>query len=217
MGEKKESIYEIGSPDMDIIINKKLPDFKTVKKRYDIKFDNYSILMWHPVTSQLKTLANDTKNLINFLNKLNRNFVIVYPNNDPGSSIIINKYESIKSKKFKILRSLRFEHFLSLLKNSKFIIGNSSSAIYEAPMFNIPAINIGNRQHKRVKSRLIKNTEVKDLSEIAINNFIKNYRVNKTNLFGRGKSDIKFLNTISNKNFWETSNQKFFNDVNLKL
>ncbi len=217
MGEKKESIYEIGSPDMDIIINKKLPDFKTVKKRYDIKFDNYSILMWHPVTSQLKTLANDTKNLINFLNKLNRNFVIVYPNNDPGSSIIINKYESIKSKKFKILRSLRFEHFLSLLKNSKFIIGNSSSAIYEAPMFNIPAINIGSRQHKRVKSRLIKNTEVKDLSEIAINNFIKNYRVNKTNLFGRGKSDIKFLNTISNKNFWETSNQKFFNDVNLKL
>ena len=217
MGEKKESIYEIGSPDMDIIINKKLPDFKTVKKRYDIKFDNYSILMWHPVTSQLKTLANDTKNLINFLNKLNRNFVIVYPNNDPGSSIIINKYESIKSKKFKILRSLRFEHFLSLLKNSKFIIGNSSSAIYEAPMFNIPAINIGNRQHKRVKSRLIKNTEVKDLSEIAINNFIKNYRVNKTNLFGRGKSDIKFLNTISNKNFWVTSNQKFFNDFNLKL
>ena len=217
MGEKKESIYKIGSPDMDIIINKKLPDFKTVKKRYDIKFDDYSILMWHPVTSQLDTLTNDTKNLINFLNKLNRNFVIVYPNNDPGSSIIIKEYEFIKSKKFKILRSLRFEHFLSLLKNSKFIIGNSSSAIYEAPMFNIPAINIGNRQHKRVKSRLIKNTEVKNLSKITINNFLKNYKANNKNLFGTGKSDKKFLNTILQKKFWETSNQKFFNDVNLKL
>jgi UDP-N-acetylglucosamine 2-epimerase (hydrolysing) len=216
MGEKKENIYEIGSPDMDIIINKRLPEFKTVKKRYDIKFDDYSILMWHPVTSQLDTLANDTRNLINFLNKLNKNFIIVYPNNDPGSSIIIKEYKKIKSKKFKILRSLRFEHFLSLLKNSNFIIGNSSSAIYEAPMFNVPAINVGNRQHKRVKSKLIKNIEVKNLRETTINNFLKNYQVNNKKLFGTGKSDQKFLNSILKKTFWETSNQKFFNDVNLK-
>ena len=54
---------------------------------------------------------------------------------------------------------MRFEYFLSLLKNAKFIIGNSSSAIYEAPMLNTPAINIGNRQNKRLKTKLIKNIE----------------------------------------------------------
>ena len=216
MGEKTKSIYKIGSPDMDIIINKKLPNFKIVKKRYGIKFDDYSILMWHPVTSELSKLAKNTINLINFLKKLNRNFVIVYPNNDPGSSIIIKKYENIKLKKFKILRSLRFEHFLSLLKNSEFIIGNSSSAIYEAPMFNLPAINIGDRQHKRTKSKLIKNVEIDNLNEITINKFLNNYKKSNKNLFGIGKSDQKFLNIISQKSFWQTSNQKFFNDVNLK-
>ena len=83
--------------------------------------------------------------------------------------------KNIKLKKFKILRSLRFEHFLSLLKNSEFIIGNSSSAIYEAPMFNLPAINIGDRQHKRTKSKLIKNVEIDNLNEITINKFLNNF------------------------------------------
>ena len=42
-----------------------------------------------------------------------------------------------------------------MAKNSNFIIGNSSSAIYEAPILDTPAINIGNRQYKRINSKLL--------------------------------------------------------------
>ena len=83
-------------------------------------------------------------------------------------------------------------------------------------MFNVPAINVGNRQHKRVKSKLIKNIEVKNLRDTTIKNFLKDYQVNNKKLFGTGKSDKKFFKIILKKTFWETSNQKFFNDVNLK-
>ena len=44
---------------------------------------------------------------------------------------------------------MRFEHYLTLLENCDFIIGNSSSAIMEAPYFNIPSINLGDRQLNR--------------------------------------------------------------------
>ncbi len=212
MGENKNSIFNIGSPDIDIILKKKLPNIVYVKKRYSINFSNYAILLWHPVTSKTDTLKKDTVKILNFLEKLNRNIIIIYPNNDPGSNYILNVYSKIKNKKFKILKSLRFESFLTLLKNSEFIIGNSSSAIYEAPMFNIPSINIGDRQHRRLKLSTIKNYQIDELNIQGIKRFIKNFKKTKRNNFGAGNSDKKFISVIKKKEFWKISNQKFFSD-----
>ncbi len=44
---------------------------------------------------------------------------------------------------------MRHEYFLTLLKNAKFIIGNSSSGVREAPILSTPTINIGSRQNGR--------------------------------------------------------------------
>ena len=118
MGENKKNIFRIGSPDIDIILKKKLPKISIVKSRYGIKFDKYSILLWHPVTSKVDELEFETKKILNFCKSLNEDFIVIYPNNDPGSSKILKIYKSLNQKKFKKLRSLRFEHFLSLLKNA---------------------------------------------------------------------------------------------------
>ena len=67
MGEIKENIYHIGSPDIDIIQNEKLPNIDNVKKRYSIKFNEYSILLWHSVTSELDTLKRDTIKIIRYI------------------------------------------------------------------------------------------------------------------------------------------------------
>lgn len=213
MGEIKENIYHIGSPDIDIIQNEKLPNIDNVKKRYSIKFNEYSILLWHSVTSELDTLKRDTIKIIRYINNSKKNFIIIYPNNDPGSNIILDCYKKISNKN-KIIKNMRFEYFLSLLKNAKFIIGNSSSAIYEAPMLNTPAINIGNRQNKRLKTQLIKNIDIEQLNEKLVNNFLNNYKKTniKKNFFGAGESDSNFLKVLKKKSFWNTSKQKFFSD-----
>ena len=52
---------------------------------------------------------------------------------------------------------MRFEYYLTMLKNSNFIIGNSSSGIIEAPFYGVPTVNLGNRQNKRSIVRTIKN------------------------------------------------------------
>ena len=213
MGEISKNIFNIGSPDIDVIINKKLPDITNVKRRYGIKYNDYAIFLWHPVTSKIENLKNDTNRILKFIKTLNKNFIIIYPNNDPGSNLIIESYKKINNKKFKLLKNMRFEYFLSLLKNAKYILGNSSSAIYEAPMLNTPAINIGDRQYKRINSKMIKNINIKDLSEKKIYNFVKNYKPIKENLYGHGNSDKKFLKILLKKNFWDIAKQKFFSDL----
>ena len=213
MGEIKKHIFNIGSPDIDAIVEKKLPTIKNIRKRYSIKFDNYSILLWHPVTSKINTLREDTNKLIRFIDRLNENFVIIYPNNDPGSKIILNCYEKIKNTKYKVLKNLRFEYFLALLKNAKFIIGNSSSAIYEAPMLGTPAINIGDRQHKRINSRIIKNLGIDEMDVLKIYEFLKSYKSIEKKFYGYGNSDKKFLKRLLKPNFWNISKQKFFSDL----
>ena len=213
MGEIKKNIFNIGSPDIDAIVNENLPAIFKVKKRYNILFKNYAILLWHPVTSKIDTLKEDTNKLLRFVKKYNQNFLVIYPNNDPGSNLIIDCYKKNKNKKIKILKNMRFEYFLSLLKNAEFIIGNSSSAIYEAPMLSTPSINIGDRQYKRIKSNMIKNIEINEIKENIILSFIKNYKPSNKTFYGQGNSDKKFLKIIKNKNFWKIPKQKFFSDL----
>ena len=102
MGEIKKNIFNIGSPDIDAIVNENLPAIFKVKKRYNILFKNYAILLWHSVTSKIDTLKEDTNKLLRFVKKYNQNFLVIYPNNDPGSNLIIDCYKKNKNKKIKI-------------------------------------------------------------------------------------------------------------------
>ena len=214
MGEKRNSVFTIGSPDMDILLSRKLPSIKSVKKKYGIKFKRYAILLWHPVTSKVHRLKKDTNKLVNFVKEYNQNFVVIYSNNDPGTEIIIDSYKKLlKTDKNKIFRSIRFENFISLLKNSKFIIGNSSSGIYEAPIFAVPTINIGDRQHKRLNSRAIKNLKIESLNKYNVDKFLNSYRQIKKKYFGSGNTDQKFLREINKSAFWKISTQKYFSDI----
>ena len=190
-----------------------MPSIENVQKRYSIKFKSYSILLWHPVTSKINTLREDTNALIRFIDKLNENFVIIYPNNDPGSKIIFNCYEKIKNIRYNIIKNLRFENFLTLLKNANFIIGNSSSAIYEAPILGTPAINIGNRQYKRINSKVIKNLDINKLNTFKLYKFLQSYKPIKKKFYGYGNSDKKFLNALHKTSFWTIPKQKFFSDI----
>ena len=92
---------------------------------------------------------------------------------------------------------------IEVLKNSDFIIGNSSSAIYEAPMFNVPSINIGDRQHKRLKLSTIKNYEIENLDKYEVIEFLNSYKKTKKNIFGKGNSDKKFIDILTKKSFWK--------------
>ena len=87
---------------------------------------------------------------------------------------------------------MRFEYYLTLLKNANFIIGNSSSGVRESQNYGVPCINVGNRQFKRSNSRNIYNSDFNKKKILyLIKKFSKKKRINsikKTSRFGIGKS-----------------------------
>lgn len=214
MGEDQKNIFVMGSPETDILFSKNLPNIKLVKERYKINYNNYSIVLYHPITTNIEQFKYDLKKFVDLLKSLKRNFIIIYPNNDPGSEFIISEYKKISTKKeFRIIRSIRFEYYLTLLKNCDFIIGNSSSGVREAPVYGVPTFNIGLRQNNRVSSESIFDFKYIDKKKIisSINKYSQKRFKSKKN-FGNGNVASKIYNLLKKKTFWETSIQKYFNE-----
>ena len=214
MGENKKSIFIIGSPDVDLMFSKDLPMIKEAREKYEIDFEQYAICLFHPVTTEAKYIISQTKCLVDSIIESEKNYIIIYPNNDLGSNTIIDEYNKINSNKIKILPSIRFEYFLTILKNSDFIIGNSSAGIREAPYYSIYSINLGSRQHKRDMNTMIINTdfEKKEILQ-AINKATEKTNKKSIRNFGRGNSSELFLKTLLDDNLWKTNNQKEFHDI----
>jgi len=216
MGEYENTIFTIGSPDLDIMNSNTLSSLDFIKDYYKITFTEYAIVMFHPVTTEVDKLKKQVEIFVDSLIDSKFNYIVIYPNNDLGSDLIFNEYKRFENnKRFKVFPSLRFEYFLVFLKNSKFMIGNSSAGLREAPYYQIPTVNVGNRQNNRVKSENIINidfikSEILDSIEKSIT---MEKKINDVD-FGNGESDKLFFELLQDDKIWTVSNQKQFQDLN---
>lgn len=216
LGEPKRNIYIFGSPDIDIMHSENLPSLNTVKAYYEIPFINYNIVLYHPVTTELHLLSKRAKELVDALLASKEQYIVIYPNNDAGSDLILNEYDRIDGHpNFRIFPSMRFEYFLTLLKNARCIIGNSSSGIREACIYGIPAIDIGNRQKGRYKLSdcpHIIHVDEPDLLPTAIIQ-THNLHLAPASYFGDGNSNLQFRDILLQKEIWSSNIQKQFMDI----
>jgi UDP-N-acetylglucosamine 2-epimerase (hydrolysing) len=213
MGEVPESVEVIGSPDVDIMFSDSLPSLETAKTYYEVDYNNYAIAMFHPVTTEAKHMAKYADDFVEALLKSDKNFIVIYPNNDLGSKSILTAYNKLKdNNRFRIFPSVRFEYFLTLLKHADFIIGNSSAGIREAPLYGIPTINIGSRQENRaIHSHIINvSYQAKDILHAIMSN-PELVKVDVTD-FGKGNSAAMFLGLLQSKRLWKINHQKQFKD-----
>lgn len=218
LGELPKSIHIIGSPDLDLMDPSRIPKLDLVKQYYEIPFDEFSIAMFHPVTTEENQISKNIKEFVGALTHSKKNYVLIFPNNDLGSDLIIQEYLKLKkNKSFKIFPSLRFEYFLTLLSHCDFIIGNSSAGIREAPFYNIPSIDIGTRQQNRSQNNLIIHSDYKKekiIKAIDAAVTMKSSAITQSiEDFGRGDSDKRFITILKNKNIWMTSKQKQFQEI----
>ncbi len=217
MGEIENNIHVIGSPDVDIMFSENLPTIDSVKRHYEIPFDEYAVVLFHPVTTEIADMYHYAREFVSALVESNLHYIVIFPNNDLGSSSILMEYKRLENNpKIKIFPSIRFESFLVLLKFAKFIIGNSSAGIREAPYYGLPAINIGTRQQNRVLNSETINTgysklEILDAIQLALYS-----RVEKKNLFGGGDSSQLFVEVLKSNLFWSVIKQKQFKDIIIK-
>ena len=209
MGEKKESIFITGNSSLAFLIN------PPTKKELNLlsQFKNYGILLYHPVTTLKKSvLKKEIETLMQHLENTQKQYIVILPNNDLGSDIILNTYQKYKNnKKFSFFESLSFEAFNYALKNADFLIGNSSCGIKEAPFYNIPVIDIGCRQHNRFSHLNLKGfyhlDSLDSLTELIEN--IENLPKEKAVLDYR-ESFFKNLKSVFTEDFFDVKTQKEF-------
>ena len=220
LGEFDKSIFILGSPDLDLMNENSLPDLIKVKEYYEIQFSEFSMAIFHPVTTEYGNINKYSKNFVDALIESQKNYILIYPNNDLGSKEILTEIKKLKSlDRFRIFPSLRFEYFLRLLKESEFIVGNSSVGIREAPYYSVPTIDIGSRQKNRAKHDTIFNCNYK--KEIILQTINKVKKINKKRgiiekekfYFGEGGSDKLFLKLINSEEFWDIQHQKQFQEL----
>lgn len=215
MGEEEERIFVIGSPDIDVMMSNSLPTIEEAKERYDIEFEQYGILMYHPVTTEYAMVGEKIESVVNSVLNSEKNYIVVYPNNDLGSEVILNEYKRLRNnRRFVIFPSLRFEYFLTLLKNADFMIGNSSAGIREAGIYGVPSIDIGTRQNGRYsleEALNIQHVTENDDDILRALNSVDKYK-NVTFLYGKGDSTKRFLEIVKQEKFWNIKIQKHFVD-----
>ena len=216
MGELKSSVHVIGSPDLDLMNPLNLPSLQQVKEYYNIHFQEYSIAMFHPVTTEYEMVKRQAKIFVDTLIESDKDYIVIYPNNDLGTEEILEEYKRFENnKRFKVFPSLRFEYFLRLLKECSFIIGNSSAGVREAPFYKVPTINLGTRQNNRSIANSITNitfNKQEVLSAINKCDKIKPKKIDITE-FGEGNSYTLFLTLLNSGKIWDVDCQKQFQDL----
>lgn len=215
MGEVSSSIAVIGSPDIDVMLSDHLPELDAVREWYDIPFEDYSIFIYHPVTTEIGELAAHIREVVDALIESELNYIAIYPNNDIGADIIVEEMKRFEGHpNIRMFPSMRFEHFLVLLRNAKAILGNSSAGIREAPVYGVPTVNIGTRQMNRYEYESIINVDYnkRDILE-ALKNLPRS--VKPSLHFGRGESAVLFMKELRSESLWNTPRQKQFVDFEI--
>jgi len=214
LGEEKDRVYVIGSPELDSHFKPSGVDIAEVKSRYEIPFEQYGVVVFHPVTSERGSMADQAQSLYAALVSSGRNFVVIAPNNDPGSQGIFEILNTLPIERFRVIPSMRFQYFSQLLKSSAIVIGNSSVGVREAPFIGVPSIDIGSRQKNRACSESIINCSAYDKDRIIalLSSDIWSRRYDPTENFGSGDSCSKFIEILSSDNFWSHSKQKIFSN-----
>lgn len=217
LGEVSNSIFVIGSPDLDLMASQNLDSIDTVKAYYEVDFDSYAIAMYHPVTTELDNLAEYARAFVDALVQSDENYIVIYPNNDEGSGIVMKEMKRLeKAANFLVFPSIRFEYFLTLMKNSIFIVGNSSAGIREASFYGLPSVNVGSRQRNRFEYPSIINVDnSKEEISKGIKSALEMTAVEPSQHFAGQNSSEKFIDILLSEFTWQILPQKQFNDIEL--
>ncbi len=166
MGEQPASIFVTGCPSIDLArlaleaeprdIAKVAAQYSGVGAPVDVT-KPYIVVMQHPVTTEYNEARQHANETVEAVNAAGYPTLWFWPNVDAGSDgtskAIRAAREYHKLQQTHFYKNMNPLDFLSILINSRGLVGNSSVAIRECSYLGVPAINIGSRQNRRDRGR----------------------------------------------------------------
>lgn len=208
MGEEPWRVHNVGQAGIENIKRLRLLTKTELEYELGIKLDKKVFLItYHPVTLGVQDIENQMENLLKAISEFDAKYIFTYPNADYGNKIIIDKINEFRQNhdNVYVFHSLGQVKYLSLMKYTDVMIGNSSSGIIESPSFKLPVVNIGDRQKGRLRNKNIidvGNNEIEiieGINKALYNKQFINSLNDLENVYGDGTTSekvVKILKTI---------------------
>lgn len=159
LGESPDRVFNVGALGVENILKTPLLSYEEMCESVEIpKGQKYVVVTFHPVTLEDGSEIAQVDALIEAMRQRSEYFyLITKANADVGGEIVNQRLEAYcqSTSNAKLVASLGMQRYLSAVKYSSFVLGNSSSGIIEAPVFGVPTVNIGDRQKGRLMADTI--------------------------------------------------------------
>ncbi len=152
MGEADGAVHVVGAPGLDNLFRDDLPRRDELERTLDLDLSSPVVLVTvHPATLSAAPLA-DAEATIAAMDAVEATYVITLPNADPGAEGIRRLLEAAALRGRRVARAALGErNYWGMLRVADALLGNSSSALIEAPAVALPAVNVGERQAGRLR------------------------------------------------------------------
>lgn len=163
LGESPNRVYNYGSTSIDNILKVATLSKEAALETVGLGGCRYILCTYHPVTMENNSVDEQINHFVSAIAEFKDiQFIVTKSNADQGGARINQLLDEAASKldNMHVFTSLGIKRYLSLMKYAECVVGNSSSGIIETPAFNIPTVNIGDRQRGRLQAKSIINCGV---------------------------------------------------------
>lgn len=221
LGEKPETVFNYGAPGVDSIVKLELAQRQQLSTLIEFDVDNcpYFLITYHPVTLEKDGAVTAMKNMLQALEDFpDHKLIVTYPNADTNGRLLIEvleQFQALHPQRVLLTRSLGQFRYLSLMKYCAAVIGNSSSGLIETPTFQVPTVNIGNRQRGRLCGQTVIQCDedcqsITDAIEKALStNFVSQCH-QSVNPYGDGQSSARIVEKLESSELTDVINKSFF-------
>ena len=208
MGEPAHTVFKTGCPRIDMVrkaisqidqndLQIYLNEHGVGGELIDIK-KPFILFSYHPVTTELQTLAQDLQQSLDALDDLDLPVISIWPNADAGTETISQKVRHIKEQKRYSNRAyytnLPTELYSQLMALTSCLVGNSSSGVREGAFIGTPVVNIGTRQNNReCASNVISVNNSRSEIVSAVKKHLMSGKYPSSDLYGDGYAAKKIL------------------------
>lgn len=199
MGEWPENVFVTGAPGLDGITELATIDRDNLCKESGLDSRKpIALVVFHPIVQEADEAGHQVRLVLNAIEKSGYQAVCLMPNSDAGGGLIREQLENINQTSGFITHThLTRSDFMSWMAAVDVMIGNSSSGIIEAASFNIPVVNIGDRQRGRARNRNVVDVSVNEVQILeAIKNSSRSRVSDSYNIYGDGHAGEKILKLL---------------------
>jgi UDP-hydrolysing UDP-N-acetyl-D-glucosamine 2-epimerase len=221
LGEDPRNVYVVGAPGLDDLLTLQPVDDGVLRDEFGIRPGAVNLLVvYHAETRAYTDTPRDVAELLGALGELEANIVIVRPNADTANRTIQEALDGFCARHPRVRAPMNLPRrtFLSLMRASSALVGNSSSGIIEAPSFRLPVVNIGRRQEGRVQAANVINCEparaaIRAAIDHALSPAFADTLPGLENPYGDGKSGERIADILATKPLTRELLYKPFADI----